>query len=603
MHKGATRCVASLVIVTVAIVYWPILHANFVFDDWRSFHDTSWLTQGNAWESYIFRGFNSWHLYFRPLALAFLTLQVRLFNSAPEPMHAVSLALHLIDTSLVGFLSLQLSKGSPKDMGRRPFFTGLCMLVYGLHPALTEPVAWIGCQFELLATMFMLLGLIASTHLQNCTARAITVAALFFLAACCKESAASFPFIVVIVDWASFPRSPDEEVSSTLVRFIRRNWATYVGISSAGILYLAFRYYGAGGIFNPFSANASSGFARLQEVCATYLHYWRVMLWPMPGIGPVHPVNTAQFVTVTPLSLLTDLSAIAILGLSAGYALKRASGAACLVLAVTFALLPVLHISSVDFDTSLYHERYTMTPLAIACAMLPLLWSPVPLDFRVGRLLFFSSMAVTLLWLVFAIVDVRLMLPMWSNDVNLWRWVLVTYPQNVQAKDNLLNAYIRNKDTDNIRSFGDLLLSQPAPCGYCLLLIAEEAVNEKDPTRASIALNKLAGLRLSSVDNNVLYEYYVTTGRMLILRGASSDAEHAFLQAAKIRQLDPRAQFSLAIAAALQGQENRARSLGISAISLLPLEERNQALELLNTSIDQGLKSFPYVDRSLNNDR
>jgi Flp pilus assembly protein TadD len=90
---------------------------------------------------------------------------------------------------------------------------------------------------------------------------------------------------------------------------------------------------------------------------------------------------------------------------------------------------------------------------------------------------------------------------------------------------------------------------------------------------------------------------------MLILRGASSDAEHAFLQAAKIRQLDPRAQFSLAIAAALQGQENRARSLGISAISLLPLEERNQALELLNTSIDQGLKSFPYVDRSLNNDR
>jgi hypothetical protein len=180
---------------------------------------------------------------------------------------------------------------------------------------------------------------------------------------------------------------------------------------------------------------------------------------------------------------------------------------------------------------------------------------------------------------------------------------LVTYPQNVQAKDNLLNAYIRNKDTDNIRSFGDLLLSQPAPCGYCLLLIAEEAVNEKDPTRASIALNKLAGLRLSSVDNNVLYEYYVTTGRMLILRGASSDAEHAFLQAAKIRQLDPRAQFSLAIAAALQGQENRARSLGISAISLLPLEERNQALELLNTSIDQGLKSFPYVDRSLNNDR
>jgi hypothetical protein len=212
-------------------------------------------------------------------------------------------------------------------------------------------------------------------------------------------------------------------------------------------------------------------------------------------------------------------------------------------------------------------------------------------------------MAVTLLWLVFAIVDVRLMLPMWSNDVNLWRWVLVTYPQNVQAKDNLLNAYIRNKDTDNIRSFGDLLLSQPAPCGYCLLLIAEEAVNEKDPTRASIALNKLAGLRLSSVDNNVLYEYYVTTGRMLILQGASSDAEHAFLQAAKIRQLDPRAQFSLAIAAALQGQENRARSLGISAISLLPLEERNQALELLNTSIDQGLKSFPYVDRSLNNDR
>jgi hypothetical protein len=233
--------IAGLLLAVVAFVYWPVVHFDFVWDDWQSFHDTAWLTRGGDWEHYVFRDFNNWTVYFRPLVVAFLALQVHVFDSTPGPMHVVSLALHLIDTLLVGALawrcSLPIYKGRPQQIG----MASLSMLVYGLHPVLVEPVAWIGCQYDLMATMFMLLGLLLNACIQPDAIRAPVIGLIFFLAACSKESAMSFPFLVLIFDWALAPNEAPFQPISAIRNIIRQRWKTYAGIIVAGLLYLALR--------------------------------------------------------------------------------------------------------------------------------------------------------------------------------------------------------------------------------------------------------------------------------------------------------------------------------------------------------------------------
>jgi len=104
------RAAASLAILAiVVVVYWPVSHARFVWDDNTCFHDSAWLREGSNWVNYALRGFCDWTNYFRPLVVALFVAEVRSFDVSPGPMHLVSLALHLANTLVVGLLAFRLS--------------------------------------------------------------------------------------------------------------------------------------------------------------------------------------------------------------------------------------------------------------------------------------------------------------------------------------------------------------------------------------------------------------------------------------------------------------------------------------------------------------
>jgi hypothetical protein len=208
---GYNRSFAILAIVVlgiVAILYWPIIHANFVWDDVVDFQEKAWLRSGDDWKHYILKDFNYWTNYFRPVGVAFFTLQVRLFNGAPGPMHAFSLVVHLVNTFLVGLVSLRTYEyvfSNSQAITKRIYYVTGAMLFYGIHPVLIEPTAWIGSQFDLVLTTLILLGLLARLRLRNIIFRALMIAFLFFIAACTKESAISFPLILLVFDWLILP--------------------------------------------------------------------------------------------------------------------------------------------------------------------------------------------------------------------------------------------------------------------------------------------------------------------------------------------------------------------------------------------------------------
>lgn len=584
--------VASAVVLVVAIVYWPVVHANFIWIDWIDFHDRNWLREGDHWKHFIFRDFNGWTNYFRPLVVGFFTLQVRLFDTMPGPMHAVSLCLHLINTSLVGTLAWR-HADEWTSRPKRLCLLGVIMLLYGLHPVLIEPVAWIGCQFELLVTMFVLLSLLANTCIQNGLARAAALAVLFFLAACTKESAVSLPLILVVFDWLHLSSQGATTLRMSTRRLFDRNWLAYSAVFLAGIAYLLFRHWAMGKIVNPFPPSASTALARVQEVCFLYLHYWRTLVWPMSGMSPIHLVDTARFDTVDFSSVLIDMTSIGMVLASLILALKRRSTLGCMVLAVTAALLPVLHIASVDFDPSLYHERYAMTALSIVCVLLPRLRPRLP-DSDSFRRLAAPLLGTTLLfWLAFAVINIRATLPLWANNVNLWNWALVEYPQSTDAMNNLLSAYIEAKDYPHARGLIDRVQSRHLDCVNCMLNAAILAIAEQDPARAAAALEIVRHSKKLTYDKDLYHSYLLATGRMLTMQGYLGDAVQVLRAAVDVAPYDPQPRLSLAVALALQGKKAEALAMGEPAIaaSASTQDERSRLHTMLDAAIASGQKS------------
>lgn len=598
MRNQVTYSVTVAVLILIAILYWPVMHAGFVWDDILDFVDMGWLTHGDDWKHYIFKDFNDWVNYFRPLGVALFTLQVRLFNDTPGPMHAVSLAMHLIDTLLVGLLSWRCSQVVGYDAKRSTWLLAASMLIYGLHPVMIEGVVWIGCQFDLAVTMFMLLGLLSSVSIQNASVRAIVVALLFFLAACSKEAAAPFPLMLLVFEWALLPRGHEAGLRSAIYALIKRNWQTFVAMFIAGAAYLAFRHWALGQFINPAASTSSPIFERLQETSFIYLQYWKMLLWPMQGINPIHVVSTQRFYEASLTSLIIDATAVGIVITSLYLALKRSSPIGCIVVMMTVALFPVLHILSIAFAPSLYHERYVMSSLATICAMIPLIRISIPISKQQMMLIRLLTGIVACLWFALAILNIRSTLPLWSNNVKLWQWALTENPDSINAKDDLLSAYIDSKDYTDADRLVTQLLAQHVPCANCMLNAAILAISEGDPTRAATELEEVRKSRQLVTNKQMLRVYLLTVGQMLVLQGHLEDAEGTFRAAMNMDPLDPQPRLSLATALAMQGNGKEAREVGDSGIALLSPDKRDAARRRLDHAINMSIKPPQQLDQA-----
>lgn len=564
---------AVLVLLSIAWIYIPVRHASFVWDDWLDFHDTAWLREGSAWMHYVLRDFNGWTNYFRPLGVLLFAAEVRLFNATPGPMHVVSLVLHLIDTLVVYAACRRFAQRLRP--GRSPGYAPLvAMTIYGLHPALIETVAWIGCQFEMLLTLFVLLGLWGAMSVASRWKRAIAVASCFFLAAGSKESAAAFPLLLVLLDWTLLSASANEPLMHRIRRLLVSSWPTYLAVTIAGFAYLAVRHAALGKLLSPQLATPLSLVGHLREVSFLYLQNWRILLWPFTGMSPIHPVDINQFQTLTIQSAIVTLVTLGVIGCALWRVLLKPPGIATVVLAATLALLPVLHIIAADFDSSLYHERYVMVALAVGCVLLPVLtpaWTAIAREHRIVPT---AAGLLAVAWLALSALTIRTTLPLWAHEINLWRWAWAMYPDSEDAKANLLSAYIRSGDDGATRELIARLKADPEPCAICMLNAAVFAVRKENAEAAKHALDSIRDSREIAADPQLFAKFLLTTGEMLSIEGKTDDAASVIGSVQKLQPLDPEPTLSLAIVEAQRGNCARARQLLEQGAALIPAEER-----------------------------
>ena len=189
---------AAVIVALIGFLYWPVHTADFVWDDQICLHTAASLRHGDSWMQFLAGRFLRMAQLFSSARRRHVRSRTAHLRCRAGPMHLVSLAVHLLNTLLVGLLARALSPKSDSPL-KSDVLTGGAMLLYGLHPALIEPVVWISCRFELVQTTFMLLGLLANARIERLAVRVPAVATCFFLAACTKETAAVFPLLLVSV--------------------------------------------------------------------------------------------------------------------------------------------------------------------------------------------------------------------------------------------------------------------------------------------------------------------------------------------------------------------------------------------------------------------
>ena len=562
------------VLALITLAYWPVHAAGLVWDDRVFLHDTAWLRSGNAWLQVVFHGFSDWTQYYRPLGVALFTAETRLFDVAAAPMHLVSLGLHLVNTLLVGALARQLLLQSDRDY-RGKLSPCVAMLVFGLHPALVEPVVWISSQCDLLLTCFMLAGLIFNMTLSHVAARAVGVAACFFLAACAKESAVVFPLLLLVLDWLR-PTSADtaNRLLPALRERLHRQWPVYLSVFAAGIAYLALRTWGVGFLVEARGHEAALSWSRVQLVCVTYLTYWKLLVWPMTGLNPLHLLAKGQFGEFSVTLVVADFAAMAIV-IAGFYLLWKRLAVGGLIVAVTVALAPALHIVPIDFDDSFYHERYAIVAIALACAFLPLVMHSFGLqrEHKGRRVSLFRSGFGG--WLILAYLNIQVTVPLWSDEARLWLWVLHQNPGSIIARDNLLSAYLDRDDLAHARPLADQMMLDKRQCPNCMLNVAHLAIIQGDAELASVALQR-AKQAIDETDQpkRIKELYLVAEGNLDRLRHDFEGAEAAYREAISLDPLDPNPHMNLAVLLARQGHVDEAREALEAAILLYPAGEQ-----------------------------
>ena len=310
--------------------------------------------------------------------------------------------------------------------------------------------------------------------------------------------------------------------------------------------------------------------------------------------SPLHEGDVQRFTTPDYSLLAIDPIALTIL-LVGFYLFLRRKPLGWLITAVS-GLLPVLHIIPVAFDGSLYHERYAMTATAILGVLLP---KVIDRDFcsaptTLSRASLITSLVATG-WLVLAVINIRITLPLWSDETKLWLWVLREHPDSVTAKDHLLSTYIENHDS-RARKLADSLVAENAPCPNCMVNAASLAAAQLAILAAWNRPSKKAG-NMPTLRNQPrqLQGFILATGQLRELQGNPAGAEEAYRDAITMEPLDPGAQMTLALICA-PGRVAEAVEAEQRALSLFAPDERNRRRQEFEHTLAEAKKARPSAD-------
>ena len=264
-------------------VYYPVL-----FSEINSVDDSKLFTKLGAmdqldWKRLFMPGGG---YYYRPLLMLTFFADKYLWDLTESFMHLENVLLHAVNTVLVFLLGSKIFRRFDAEKLELPL---LSALLFAVHPVNTEPVAWISGRTDPLATLFVLLSVIALLKgLSENRYLYLIVSNLLLLLGCMSKEVAVFflPAACLITLYWQNDDEREMPVSLTLVARIKQLSVLVLPSIVGGVSYLGLRFFAIGrsdtGILQIFRGNTYD-FLDMFRVCFKVLGFYvKKLFLPLP---------------------------------------------------------------------------------------------------------------------------------------------------------------------------------------------------------------------------------------------------------------------------------------------------------------------------------
>jgi tetratricopeptide (TPR) repeat protein len=415
----------------LALVVAGLAHATAVGNGFTNWDDPGYLLHNRLTEHPLAEGVGGLLTtrslaYPIPVTVLAYAGQRAAFGLAPQAYHLVSLALHLLCVALVACLAARLGARRPGPTGmpadappsgsRRSAGWGAAgaAALFGVHPVLVEPVAWVVGQKDLLAAALVLAALLVRVRSARAGASGLTLL-LAVLAIGAKPSSVAIAAILPALD-AALGRRID-----------RAAIGLYAGCAVMAALSIRVGLVGHG--FVGGEPPAAFGARSLAEALwAVWLHA-RHLVWPDPLLARYFPPDGAALVAGA------AAGAIAVAALVAAAALSWRRGRREVAFGLAAALLAYLPVSGLVPLSRGAADSYLYLPLALAALAVARGLDRLAARPKARA----AAAAVVLLAAALGAASAR-QGAVWRDAIALWQPVARAYPDEPRALMRLADA-------------------------------------------------------------------------------------------------------------------------------------------------------------------
>ena len=207
-----------LIAILTFLVYSNTFHASFHFDDTPSIVENYTIRNLNNAPGMLINN--------RGIATATFAINYAIGGLNVVGYHIVNLAIHITNSIFVYFLVfLTLTRiDSLKDRAKK--IVVYTVLLFAVHPIQTQAVTYIVQRMEILASMFMLIGLlvfIKGAETSKTSARALlygAVAVSYWLGFHSKEIAITLPAVLFLYDYCFLSSGGNQKVTARLPLYL-----------------------------------------------------------------------------------------------------------------------------------------------------------------------------------------------------------------------------------------------------------------------------------------------------------------------------------------------------------------------------------------------
>ncbi len=191
----------TLVYLAVIVVLTYLAYSNSFKGEFLNWDDNVYITNSELITDFSSDGIQKMlteyhNSNYHPLTTLSFAVQHKLSDESPDLFHIINFIFHLLNTLLVFYLILLISK--------RPEVAFIVSLFFGIHPMHVESVSWISEHKDLLYTFFYIIALISYVIYLRNTRRLqylIFSLLLFSLSLFSKSAAVIFPLTLILFDY------------------------------------------------------------------------------------------------------------------------------------------------------------------------------------------------------------------------------------------------------------------------------------------------------------------------------------------------------------------------------------------------------------------